>query len=207
VLELGTIELRSTDVVLRPLEESDAAALAAASAESRENYRFNPVPNGAREAEAYISRALAAKAAGARYPFAVEWRSRIVGTTSYSDYQPWEWPAGSSLQRHEQPDAVEVGYTWLAASAQRTSCNTQAKFLLFEHAFERWHVHRVCLRTDQRNERSRRAIERLGCKFEGVRRAHMPAVDGTVRNSAFYSVLAAEWPMVRAHLTKMTQPR
>jgi RimJ/RimL family protein N-acetyltransferase len=199
-LDLGHITLRGVDVVLRPLERADAAALAAASGESRESYRFSPVPDGLAEAEAYVEHALKQKAAGERYPFAVERQGRIVGTTSYYDYQPWHWPEGCSLQRRDAPDAVEIGYTWLAASAQRTSCNTGAKFLLFEHAFERWRVHRVCLRTDERNAQSRAAIERLGCKFEGIRRAHMPGSDGVVRNSAYYSVIASEWPEVRKGL-------
>src|SRR5690348_8043666 len=108
MLELGHIELRSANVVLRPMKETDAEALAAAAAESREHYRFNPVPNGLASAEAYISRALAGKAAGARYPFSVEWCGRIVGTTSYSEFQPWEWPAGCNLQRHDRPDALEI---------------------------------------------------------------------------------------------------
>jgi N-acetyltransferase len=72
--------------------------------------------------------------------------------------------------------------------------------LLFEHAFEVWQVHSVCLRTDVRNQRSRSAIERVGATFEGVRRAHSPGADGTVRSSAFFSIIAEEWPSVRARL-------
>ena len=104
------------------------------------------------------------------------------------------------MQRTDRPDAVEVGSTWLAASAQRTRCNTEAKYLLLAHAFEGWEVHRVSLRTDERNERSRRAIERLGAQFEGIRRVDMPGQDGTVRNSACYSIVRAEWPAVRDRL-------
>jgi RimJ/RimL family protein N-acetyltransferase len=203
ILDLGTIELRGTEVALRPLESGDAPALAAAAAESRASYVYNPVPDGVADAEAYIEHALRQRAHGERYPFAVLWRDRIVGTTSYYDYQPWRWPKGCELQRRDRPDAVEIGYTWLAASAQRTACNTEAKFLLLEHAFERWQVHGVAIRTDERNERSRRAIERLGCKFEGIRRAHMPGTDCKVRNTAYYSVIAAEWPDVRARLRQL----
>jgi N-acetyltransferase len=206
-IDLGTLEFRGMCVLLRPLEPADAAALADAAAESRDSYRFNPVPNGLSEAEAYIDRALRDRAAGRRYPFAIEWHGRVVGTTSYSDFQPWRWPDGCDLQRRDRPDVVEVGYTWLAAFAQRTSCNTESKFLLFRHAFEAWQVHRICLRTDERNERSRRAIERLGCVFEGVRRADMPGVDGTVRNSAFYSVTIAEWPSVRDRMQALMARR
>ena len=201
MIELGEIVLRGPpDVVLRPLTGADSPSLVDAATELRDSYGFIPVPNGVEEVERYIDRALAQRSSGKRYPFAIEWRGRVVGTTSYFDFQPWEWPAGCELQREAFPDAVEIGYTWLAASAQRTSCNTQSKFLLLDHAFEKWRVHSVCLRTDERNVRSRRAIERLGCRLEGVRRAHMPGADSTVRSSAFYSIIANEWPAVRDRL-------
>ena len=205
MLLLPEIELRWRDVVLRPLRPTDAPALAAASGESRDHYRYNPVPDGLEAAQGYVERALSMKAAGQRYPFAIEWRDRVVGTTSYSEYQPWQWQVPTALQRSDRPDAVEVGYTWLAASAQRTGCNTETKLLLFKHAFETWQVHSVCLRTDVRNERSRRAIERLGARFEGVRRAHAPGADGTVRSSAFFSIVAEEWPGVRDHLQALLE--
>jgi RimJ/RimL family protein N-acetyltransferase len=133
-------------------------------------------------------------------PFAILWRDRIVGTTSYYDFQQWDWPAGCSLQRSGRPDVVEIGYTWLAASAQRTRCNTETKYLLLAHAFDVWQVHRVAFRTDERNARSRRAIERLGAKFDGTLRADKPATDCTVRNSAFYSILRGEWDEVKRRL-------
>jgi RimJ/RimL family protein N-acetyltransferase len=88
----------------------------------------------------------------------------------------------------------------MAASAQRTRCNTEAKYLLLAHAFDVWQVHRVSLRTDERNAASRRAIERLGARFEGARRADLPAPDGSVRNSAYYSIVRAEWSDVRRKL-------
>lgn len=102
------------------------------------------------------------------------------------------------------PFAVEVGGTWLAASAQRTAVNTEAKLLLLAHAFDTWGVVRVDLKTDARNERSRAAIERLGARFEGVLRRWQPSQvageeDG-YRDSAIYSVLDTEWPSVRANL-------
>lgn len=199
-LHVPEIILRGREVVLRPLVHSDATALAAASGESRAHYQYNPVPDGVQGAAAYIEHALSSKASGLRYPFVISYRGRIVGTTSYSDYQPWQWPVPSEHHRVDRPNAVEVGYTWLAESAQRTSCNTEAKFLLFEHAFEVWQVHSVCLRTDERNQRSRSAIERVGATFEGVRRAHAPGADGAVRSSAFFSIVAEEWPSVRARL-------
>jgi len=137
---------------------------------------------------------------GRRVPFAIVWHDRLVGSTSYLDPQRWRWPAGSPLQRTDRPDAVEIGATWLAASAQRTRCNTEAKYLMLSHAFDVWQVYRVSLKTDERNTKSRRAIERLGALFEGVRRADMPAQDGSVRSSAYYSIMRGEWPDVRKKL-------
>lgn len=200
LLDLGQLELGGRDVVLRPLVAEDAAALALAAAESRATYVYSTAPEGRQGAEAYIARALKQKSEGQRYPFALHWRGRIVGSTSYSEFQPWVWPEGSAQQRHDRPDAVEIGYTWLAASAQRTACNTEAKLLLLEQAFERWAVHSVYLRTDERNQRSRAAIMRIGARFEGIRRAHCPGADGAVRSSAFFSIVLAEWPEVRERL-------
>jgi RimJ/RimL family protein N-acetyltransferase len=176
-----------------------------ASSESREAYSLSGVPSGIGECERYAEKALQMRSAGERYPFAIIWNGRVVGSTSYYDIQPWDWPPGFDMQRHDRPDAVEIGYTWLAASAQRTRCNTEAKFLLLRHAFETWLVHRVFLRTDERNERSRRAIERLGCKLEGIRRADMPGRDGTVRNSAYFSMLAGEWAIAKSTLEKQLE--
>lgn len=200
---LTKLTLSGPEVTLIPLAIDHATALAIAASESREHYRFNPVPEGPVEARQYIAKALRARDNEERLPFAILWRSRIVGTMSYSDMKPWDWPAGSPMKRAGRPDALEIGSTWLAASAQRTRCNTEAKFLLLRQAFDLWEVHRVTFRTDERNARSRAAILRLGAQFEGIRRADMPGVDGTVRNSAFFSMVAAEWPSVRGRLEAM----
>jgi len=98
---------------------------------------------------------------------------------------------------------VEISSTWYAASAQRTGINTEVKLLQLTHAFEAWRVLRVTFKTDARNARSRTAIERLGAQVEGVRRAHSPAGDGTVRDSAYYSITAPEWPTVRSNLHQL----
>jgi RimJ/RimL family protein N-acetyltransferase len=203
-IDLGHIELRGREVLLRPLVREDASALDRATSESQATYDMSNVPMGLAACERYIDKALQMRDAGERYPFAIVWRDRVVGSTSYYDFQPWDWPqeSQSQLQRHDRPDVTEIGYTWLAASAQRTRCNTESKFLLMEHAFEVWQVHRVFLRTDERNVRSRRAIERLGCQLEGIRRADMPGRDSTVRNSAYYSMLASEWPVAKQSLQK-----
>jgi len=197
---MDDLALRGNTVTLRPLTMADAGALATAAAESRGAFVYTRVPHDVGEAEQYIAGALADREAGRRMPFAILWNDRVVGSTSYLDVQRWRWPTGSRLQRTDHPDVVEIGATWLAASAQRTRCNTEAKYLLLSHAFDVWLVHRVALKTDERNARSRRAIERLGARFEGVRRADMPGQDGSVRSSAYYSIVRTEWPAVRETL-------
>ena len=192
--------LQGPTVTLRPLSLDDADALAAAAAESREQYAFTRVPDGVEDAQRYIAAALAERETRGRLPFATLWNGRLVGSTSYLGVERWRWPAGSPHQRSEAPDVLEIGATWLAASAQRTRCNTEAKLLMLAHAFDVWQVHRVSLKTDARNAKSRRAIERLGALFEGVRRADMPGQDGSVRDSAYYSIVRAEWPDVRKRL-------
>ena len=98
------------------------------------------------------------------------------------------------------PDGVEIGWTWLAASAQRTPINTEAKWLMLRHAFEVWKVRVVRLNTDRRNARSRSAIERIGGRLDGVVRANRVASDGTLRDSALYSIVESEWPEADAAL-------
>ena len=194
--------LDGQQVNLRALELAHVPALASAARESREHYDFTHVPDGLADTERYVSAALDQRARGERVPFTIFWCDRVVGSTSYYDLHTWQWGAGSPLQRTAWPDALEIGHTWLSASAQRTRCNTEAKYLLLRHGFETWRVHRVALRTDARNLRSRRAIERLGAKLDGVIRADKPATDGGVRDSAYYSIIAAEWPEVRALLER-----
>ncbi len=202
-LHIQPFTLQGTQVTLRPMAQDDAQALALATSESRENYNWSPVPDGVEGAKHYIAHALQMRDAGERFPFTTIFNGRIVGSTSYWDFEPWRWPPGSPLQRTDRPDVLEIGYTWLAASAQRTRCNTEAKFLMLRHAFETWQVHRVTLRTDERNTRSRNAIARLGALFEGIRRADKPGSDGTVRNSAFFSIIQSEWPAVKARLSTL----
>jgi RimJ/RimL family protein N-acetyltransferase len=100
--------------------------------------------------------------------------------------------------------AIEVGFTWLAKSAQGTGLNVESKLLLFRHAFESWGVARVDLKTDARNSRSRAAIEGVGARFEGVlrnwSRSWAPGEDGRLRDAAIFSIIATEWPDCRSRL-------
>lgn len=195
--------LTGVEVTLRPLAESDLDALALAASEPSDDVRYSSIPTDARSTATFVRQAFAQRGSGFRMPFTIVWNGRVVGSTSYSELLPWSWPDDSPLRRSDRPDAVEVGYTWLAPSARRTRVNTEAKFLLFSYAFEHWDVHSIALRTDQRNARSHRAIERLGAKVDGLRRAHAPGADGTVRTSVFFSIVREEWPEVRAQLERL----
>lgn len=207
MINLGEIKLSGTEVTLRPLAKEDLKDLNIASSGSRKNDRYNPVPNGLLETESYIEKAINQKELGLRYPFTIIWKGVVSGTTSYSGFQPWTWPEGCKMQRIDIPDVLEIGYTWLSSQAQRTRCNTETKYLLLKYAFESLLVHRVSLRTDERNTVSRAAIERLGARFEGIRRADMPGVDGTIRNSAFYSISSSEWPQAKFELNQKLKPQ
>jgi RimJ/RimL family protein N-acetyltransferase len=103
---------------------------------------------------------------------------------------------------------VEIGSTWYAQSVQRTGLNTEAKLLLLGHAFDTLGCIAVEFRTHFMNHQSRRAIERLGAKLDGILRNHSIASNGTLRDTCVYSILASEWPTVRAHLTwQLQKPR
>ncbi|MGW7522577.1 GNAT family N-acetyltransferase [Streptomyces sp. NPDC054783] len=189
--------LDGTLVRLEPLDHRHAADLAVAAEEDRSSYRFTWVPTAA-EVEEYIDAQLARAAAGKLAPYAQVERAsgRAIGATAYWD--PRLWPTGDGLC------AIEVGFTWLTASAQGTGVNTEAKYLLFSHAFENWKVARLDLKTDARNGRSRAAIEGVGARFEGVlrnwSRSWVPGEHGRLRDSAIFSITAEEWPDRRAML-------
>lgn len=200
---VAPVRLEGRWVRLEPLAPGHARALLAAASGERGTFGYSRVPGDEEGMRTYIERALAEQQAARALPFATVERASgaVVGSTRFGNIEHWAWPAGSALAREPRaPDAVEIGWTWLAARAQRTAINTEAKLLMLAHAFETWRVHRVRLRTDVRNARSRAAIERLGARLEGVLRAHEVGADGTVRDSAMYSVLASEWPAVRGGL-------
>ncbi|MBR7832244.1 GNAT family N-acetyltransferase [Actinospica durhamensis] len=183
-------------VRLEPLDQHHAAGLAAA-AQSRDSYGYTWVPSTLEEAVDYVEQQHARAAAGRLAPYAqIEVATgRTVGATSFWD--PRRREDGSLY-------AIEVGFTWLAADAQGTGINTEAKYLLFRHAFEAFGVMRVDLKTDARNARSRAAIESVGARFEGVlrnwSRSWAPGEDGLLRDAAIFSITGAEWPDVRRHL-------
>jgi RimJ/RimL family protein N-acetyltransferase len=176
-------------VRLEPLEHRHAAELAVAAEEDRDTYAFTWVPR-ADEVGAYIDAQLGRAAAGRLAPYAQ------ISLATYWDPRSWH--------TDDRLDAIEVGFTWLARSAQGTGVNAEAKLLLFRHAFEEWNVARVDLKTDARNNRSRAAIQSVGARFEGVlrnwSRSWAPGEEDRLRDSAIYSITAEEWPQCRSLL-------
>lgn len=200
---VSPVVLEGRHVQLAPLAFEHVDALAAVASGPRETFGLTFVPHGPEEVRAYIAAALEAQAAGTQAPFVIVSRAlrRVVGSTRFGGIERWIWPPGHAEQRPAGcADAAEIGWTWLSPEVQRTAVNTECKRLLLAHAFEVWRLHRVSLITDSRNTRSRAAIERLGATFEGIRRAHFPGPDGAIRDSATFSILAAEWPAVRERL-------
>jgi len=189
-------------VRLEPLARAHVPALLAAAAEDPDLYRWTTIPADLPGMMRYVDTALRWREAGTALPFATVRLAdgKVLGSTRFFLIERWEWPAGHAQARRDGPDGCEIGYTWLAASAIRTAANTEAKLLMLAHAFERWGVHRVCFHTDMRNERSRHALARLGAVFEGALRAHRLASDWTARDSARFSIVAAEWPGIRQRL-------
>jgi RimJ/RimL family protein N-acetyltransferase len=196
---LDAVTLAGDLVRLEPLDQRHAPELAAVVDEDRSTFGFTWVPT-ADEVERYIDEQHGRAASGRLAPFAQidQVTGRAIGATAFWDPRPW--PGEDRLF------AVEVGFTWLAACAQGTGINTEAKLLLFGHAFETWGVSRVDLKTDARNARSRAAIAAAGATFEGVLRAWSrswaPGEDGLLRDSAMFSIVTAEWPDCKAMLQR-----
>ncbi|HEY1467258.1 MAG TPA: GNAT family protein [Acidimicrobiales bacterium] len=201
------LTLEGRFVRLTPQGPEHVDALLAAANEDRSTYGFTWVPSDRATMIDYLTRAVVAREAGRQLPLTT-WSiadGKVVGSTRFSGLEPWDWwlcgEEGETRQRRGRPDVVEIGATWLAGSAQRTSVNTEAKLLMLTHAFETWEVHAVRFSTDRRNDRSRRAIERLGCTLDGILRADRPGSDGTIRDSAYFSLLAEEWPAAKRRLS------
>jgi RimJ/RimL family protein N-acetyltransferase len=194
--------LTGTLVRLEPLAAAHVTDLEVAAAEDRTTYRFAAVPAPDAVA-AMVTQLRAEAAAGTRVPFAQVriGDGRAIGMTTFLNLRYRE--------SNQRPFAVEIGGTWLAASAQRTGVNVEAKVLLLTHAFDEWAVARVDLKTDARNERSRTAIAALGTSFEGVLRQWQPSQvrgeETLLRDSAMYSLLAADWPVARVGLVARLQ--
>jgi RimJ/RimL family protein N-acetyltransferase len=191
VVSLGSLQAR-----LEPLSLAHAEGLRAATRDGelwRLWYTAVPSPEGM---TAEIERRLDLQRAGSMLPWTVfDGAGRIVGMTTYMNVD--------AANRR-----VEIGSTWYAASTQRSALNTCCKRLLLGHAFESLGCIAVEFRTHRLNTQSRRAIERLGAQLDGILRAHQISPNGTLRDTAVYSITASEWPTVRAHLDwQLEKPR
>lgn len=190
------VELRGQHAALLPLSADHEAALRDATRDGelwRLWYTSVPSPEGM---AAEIARRLALQAAGSMLPFTtVDAGGRVVGMTTYMNIDAV----------HKR---LEIGSTWTAKSAQRGPLNTECKLMLLRHAFEALGCIAVEFRTHRLNTQSRRAIERLGAQLDGVLRSHQKSPNGALRDTAVYSIVAGEWPAVKAHLEwQLAKPR
>ena len=188
------ITLTSPHASLVPLEHAHHDTLAEAAADLGQLwYTMVPTPEGM---AAEITRRLALQEAGSMLPFTVmDAGGTPLGMTTYMNIDA----------KHRR---VEIGSTWTSPKVQRSPLNTACKRMLLAHAFETLDCIAVEFRTHRLNTQSRRAIERLGAQLDGILRAHMVMENGTIRDTACYSITAAEWPTVRAHLDwQLVKPR
>jgi RimJ/RimL family protein N-acetyltransferase len=194
---LHPITLAGEHVHLVPLSHNHTAGLIAATQDGelwKLWYTSAPSPEGM---DAEIERRLGLLEKGSMLPFTVidPVSSQVAGMTTYMNVD--------AANRR-----VEIGSTWYANRVQRTALNTEAKLLLLRHVFEQLDCIAVEFRTHFLNHQSRRAIERLGAKLDGILRSHSIASDGTLRDTCVYSITAAEWPAVRSHLQwQLRRPR
>src|SRR5262249_9293226 len=195
-MRVGPITLEGNVVRLEPLERRHVAGLCEVGLDPQ-IWQWYAVPiRNAEEMAAAVETALDERARGASLPFAIVERAsgRVVGSTRYMNID---------AMNHR----VEIGWTWLAPAWQRSTINTEAKYLLLRHAFEKLGCIRVEFKTDSLNERSRAAILRIGAQEEGTFRNHMITASGRLRHSVYYSIVQAEWPQVRARLEEMLAVR
>lgn len=189
-----TFSLTGQHVDVVPLERSHLVDLKEAVQDGNlHRLWYTMIPNE-EGMEAEIERRLSLRETGWMQPFSIidKASGKVVGQTTYMNID--------AINRR-----VEIGSTWYRKSVQRTPLNTECKLLLLTHAFEALDCIAVEFRTHVVNEASRRAIERLGAKFDGIIRAHMVMANGTIRDTAVYSVIASEWPTVKAHLSHKLQ--
>ena len=192
----GPVTLKGSHASLVPLSHDHHDGLCEATRDGELWtlwYTLVPSPEGMK---AEIERRLDLQAKGSMQPFTVlDAQDRVVGMTTYMNI--------------DAPNRrLEIGSTWYRASAQRSPLNTECKRLLLTHAFETLDCIAVEFRTHVLNSQSRKGIERLGAKLDGILRRHLIQPDGSIRDTAVYSITAAEWPMVKAHLDwQLAKPR
>jgi N-acetyltransferase len=197
LMTVAPVTLTGRLVQLEPLAERHVPDLTMAGKDEM-IWRYMPYGYPGTEAlmRAWVCDLVARRERGGDVPFAVLHRptGRAVGCTRYMAIEP-------------DHRGLEIGGTWYAVAHQRTGVNTECKLLLLRHAFEQLGCLRVQLKTDLRNERSQKAIERIGAVREGVLRNCLIMPDGYVRSTVMYSILAEEWPRVKERLERLMEPR
>ncbi len=192
-MKVNPVVLIGKHVRLEPLSETHVTGLAAVGNDAS-IWRYNPSSEATTETamRKWVLNSLRQRDEGSEQPFAVIHLAsgKIAGATRYMDIRP----------AHR---GLEIGATWYGITFQRTAVNTEAKYLLLRHAFERLGCIRVQLKTDLRNERSQKAIERIGAVREGVLRNHMILPNGVYRHSVYFSILDSEWPAVKIRLEEL----
>ena len=192
----GHVILEGTHIRLEPLTLAHHAALCEVGLDP-ELWQWIPYrATTSDEMRAYVQSALDAKAAGTALPFATVERAtgRVIGSTRYMNID-------------QANRRVEIGATWIARPWQRSAINTEAKYLMLRHAFDTLGCVRVELKTDSLNQRSRKAIRRIGATEEGTLRQHMVTWSGRLRDSVYFSILDSEWPRVKQDLEqKLSRP-
>lgn len=191
---IAPVTLQGRIVRLEPLSLSHVPGLAAVGLDP-ELWRWIPTQvTNESEMRAYVEIALDELRRGVSLPFAIveQAGNRVIGSTRYGNIAP----------EHKR---LEIGWTWYARDAQRTGANTETKYLLLTHAFDMLGMHRVELKTDALNEKSRNAILRIGAKQEGVFRRHIVTATGRIRDTVYFSIIDSEWLAVRERLQSMMQ--
>lgn len=193
-MQVAPVTLTGTHVRLEPLAQHHCTALQHAEADGNLSALWYTTIPDAAGMHAEIGRRLSLQEQGTMLPFAVLAMpgDRVMGMTTYLNIEPAE-------------RRLEIGATWYARAAQRTALNTEAKLLLLNHAFATLGCIAVELRTHSLNHQSRRAIERLGAKLDGILRHHRTLPNGTLRDTCVYSITAPDWPAVRANLQARLQ--
>jgi N-acetyltransferase len=188
-MEIAPVTLEGRHILLEPLSFSHLDGLTAVGLDE-ELWRWIPTRVQSRaEMSEYIATALDEQKRGSSLPFATIEKStgRPIGSSRY----------GAIDRTHHR---LEIGWTWIAPAWQRTAVNTEAKFLMLRHAFETLKCMRVELKTDSLNEKSRKAIARIGATEEGIFRNHIITWSGRIRHTVYFSILDSEWPAIRLAL-------
>lgn len=185
-------KLHNDQVILKPMEESDIEGIFAAATYPEIWPYLSITIETIEDTKKYVLNALDSREVGVEFPFVIidPKTQKIIGSTKLMDID----------FKHKR---LEIGFTWLTPSYWRTAVNTNCKYLLLQYCFEVLHLHRVQIKTDHKNMRSQKAIERIGAKKEGILRNHMVRKDGTMRNTVMYSVTNEDWPEVKNKLETM----